>query len=192
MRELNRRLFNLAAAVSLVLCVATVALWVRSYWGSAQYGWTWQARSRARSAEIYAVAGSIGLAFIHSIDHRPNYNGAPDVFETGWTFWAAHDGGRPYFPENGERNWGGYGFWLDLGDDTPGWRFQMNVRIIEVPAWSLATAFVFLPAIVLIRWYRCHRQPGLCTRCGYDLRATPERCPECGTAVPQPQKAGNA
>src|SRR4051812_10676726 len=31
-RVRRRRLFNLAAAVSLVLCVATVVLWVRSHW----------------------------------------------------------------------------------------------------------------------------------------------------------------
>lgn len=37
----------------------------------------------------------------------------------------------------------------------------------------------------LNRWAEDYRvEQGLCPVCGYDLRATPNRCPECGT-VPQ-------
>src|SRR5262249_54482619 len=53
-----------------------------------------------------------------------------------------------------------------------------------VPGWAVALLASVAPAIWL--WRRVRRRPsGICPVCGYDLRASPQRCPECGTAVRQ-------
>jgi hypothetical protein len=81
-----------------------------------------------------------------------------------------------YLPDNGSpRNW------VPTG----------TVRELRLPYDWLATPFALLPlarlslrgsALVLARVRaRHHARKGLCARCGYDLRATPDRCPECGT-----------
>jgi hypothetical protein len=50
-----------------------------------------------------------------------------------------------------------------------------------IPGWMLILS-VAIPLAVALRVAYRRRQPaaGHCRHCGYDLRATPERCPECG------------
>jgi hypothetical protein len=58
----------------------------------------------------------------------------------------------------------------------------ISVNYILVPYWLPCLATAVLPATWLQRrWRRRNRfGPGFCPSCGYDLRATPHRCPECG------------
>jgi len=56
---------------------------------------------------------------------------------------------------------------------------------IAVPFWFLMILAALLAIPRLTRRVERDRRvaAGCCTRCGYDLRATPEKCPECG-AIP--------
>jgi hypothetical protein len=53
---------------------------------------------------------------------------------------------------------------------------------VTAPHWFVALLCAATPAARLFRArVRSRRAPGLCMRCGYDVRATPRQCPECGT-----------
>jgi hypothetical protein len=57
------------------------------------------------------------------------------------------------------------------------WRFKL-----VMPYWSILLISGIWPAVVFRRWRRRRRRLalGCCSSCGYDLRATLGRCPECG------------
>jgi hypothetical protein len=62
--------------------------------------------------------------------------------------------------------------------------FGDQVLVWAVPYYVIVLALSVAPVLLMLRILRArtaHRRAhGLCLNCGYDLRATPERCPECG------------
>ena len=83
--------------------------------------------------------------------------------------WQADVAGL-HFTTRGLRTWG-----VALGDHL----------VIDVPYWMLIS---ILAATVIGQLYRRRTafqrywsSDAACRNCGYDLRASPQRCPECGT-----------
>ena len=59
-------------------------------------------------------------------------------------------------------------------------------RTVSIAYWLLLLPTLPLPLIAIVRHRRRRQREtnNLCPTCGYDLRATPDRCPECGTSAP--------
>jgi hypothetical protein len=67
----------------------------------------------------------------------------------------------------------------------------VTVRAVSVP-WLAVAGMTAIPVAVAARKRsraNGRRSFGVCHVCGYDLRATPDRCPECGAAALHPPVA---
>jgi hypothetical protein len=67
-----------------------------------------------------------------------------------------------------------------FGDGVPGRWWAISL--------ILAIAISLVAERILFRRTKSSEKEGLCTKCGYDLLATPDRCPECGQ-VPETVKS---
>jgi hypothetical protein len=163
---MRRKFVNFAAAVTLLLCVAVCVLWVRSYWVSETVGH----HDGLLECEARTGRGSISFSYMLYNRLRPP--------EHRWKYSRR----APAYPGLiADQSYWHISFSLSIG------RFAGIIVPYAVPAVLLAVA----PLWRLVSWVRARRRRGIggCATCGYDLRATPDRCPECG-AVPAAPAAG--
>jgi hypothetical protein len=204
MKHLRRILLGLLALLSLLLTVASVAFWVRSYrvgetWmrghrdmrDDGHRTWQWEFAS-AKGAVAYSrmstdVRGPDHVAPQTLRDLRA-YRDTPEYRDYGSRGMNASPADRVTF---GLPTTLGLGFEFARHPTPPKSTGSSWTVMFVVPYWAL-TAVSALPLAVCV-WRACRRRHrlrrdrlrrGLCPTCGYDLRATPERCPECGH-VPQ-------
>jgi hypothetical protein len=98
-------------------------------------------------------------------------------------------GSHFYDLEDPDCNHWGFGLFLirTVGPPQGNWHFGQRPLIIAyAPYWFLELPLLVLPCIAAFGLIRSRRRlrTGCCGQCGYDLRATPGRCPECGATSP--------
>jgi hypothetical protein len=199
MPGMRRRLFTILSALSLVLCLAAVALWVRSrrgLWDAMSFK-DYRIGSSATTWNLYLMSDD-GVGTVQ-ISH-----GNPVVTRSLWDLLRHQPPPPPHGhfaltvqPHDPDYQpfeppltvWGQMGFgyyqWLN-GYSRDVWttKFPLSAPIFLfalMPAWQVRRSLIV----------RKRRRESRCGVCGYDLRATPDRCPECGTETKTPASAAD-
>jgi hypothetical protein len=178
---MKRHLLNLFTVLSLLLCLAACVLWAMSYRGT--YNW------RAER-----VAGPAGDATHTLID----LGWQAGVFKAGrMVLWGRDEPESPWrfrvdrYPRSNsglEDTRFGFEWVSKTWVYDPQRQARRRTDALRLPLWSVVLVSLALPGRWVVAAALRRRRKRLtalqrCPSCGYDLRATPDRCPECGTSA---------
>jgi hypothetical protein len=177
-RTMNRRLLNLVTAVSLVLCVAVVALWVGSYFRSDLVTCEEPGESPFVIHQVWVTRGRVCVVEdVRGMRDEEIDADATFVVPTRrrWSWDVRPPKAVEPFPGRRLSPLNRAGFFKDFGD-AHGVRWVFPLGALLVPALALP-----LGRFLVVWANRRRGGAGLCRRCGYDLTGNVSGvCPECG------------
>jgi hypothetical protein len=203
----GRLLLKFLTVVSLVAFVCLVYLWVRSRLVPEQFRYSGSSSTpdasagrrvlTERSLTLWTGGGGIAFGWFQVVrttadrEEAEQFEPRPAALEhhylpgSGFPFWAGSE----------RRGW--RTLWVARqaqSTEQPSRRYTMSQGAMAAPYWLLILPTVLLPAWWVWRGMKARRRlrRQLCASCGYDLRASTGRCPECGTSAAGREKEGQA
>jgi hypothetical protein len=196
---MRRWIFNIAAVFSMLLFAALLTLWIRSYEHEEGIAMVWfDTPPNAPSAgeyfvivegdTLYVAKGGLWLTWMGS---GPQSSGwSRRLNRPGFYSHPVPAPQNPLHSSNIDEGPWTLGFACGRVD-YPSFSGQPAEYRVRSPLWFPTLLTLTMPML----WLHCRRKcrrlrlSGFCVKCGYDLRASKDRCPECGTPIPT--KASN-
>jgi hypothetical protein len=179
---MRRRFFSAASLLSLVLCVATVVLWVRSHSisdsvshevPSPDFGYTVETAWLGEGCLVFAS----DISGLRSDD--PGDGSTSTAPKELWS-WRQRGAERHVPIDPPHSIWNRLGFWCEAGD-AHGQQWVVPLWFPALLASVLRVLWLFNRLVEMKR-----RWKGQCLQCFYDLTGnTSGTCPECGSPIPQ-------
>jgi hypothetical protein len=169
---MRRRFFAVVSAVSLLLCLATVGLWVRSI---DNVDWIGHVNA---SGQGYGVGLADGRIILRSYRYTKHWN--------RFIGWRTYPQLSQLLRLDFEISiWERYGVWWTPTDLSEANGAHSDGLMIVVNCWIGCILTTILPTVFILKRIRRRRgNKGSCPTCGYDLTGnTSGVCPECGTPV---------